>query len=347
MHIFIESIEHALMITTFVLVIMMAIEYITVKTKGNWGGFLKKKSWSQIFFAALLGIMPGCMGSFAAVSLYSHKVIGFAALVTVMIATSGDEIFVMIAEIPEHVLTISISIFVIAIVTGLILNVFFKNKTLMKLDKNHFENHDKNTECFCFEKKVFIEQFKKITFQRALLIVGILLFIFFMLTGNLGHGGWGWENITFLIASLVGLFIIVTVPDHFLNEHLWKHTIKKHLLKIFLWTFGAIFIIHIGTHYFELSKETLSALANKYYFLILIVALLVGVIPESGPHMVFIILLSEGVIPISILLANSIVQDGHGAIPLLAESKKSFFAMKAVNVLVGLLVGVIGYFLRF
>jgi len=347
MQILVETLKHSLMITTFVLVIMMVIEYITVKSRGSWGNFLKKKSWVQIFFGAFLGIMPGCLGSFAAVSLYSHKIIGFAALVTVMIATSGDEIFIMFAEIPQTALILSGLIFGIAIITGLIINLFFKDKTLMKLDENLLHHHEKEPTCFCFDRRIFFLQIKNMTFQRALLIVGVVLFLIFLTIGEIGPHEWGWEKITFIIVSFVGLFIITTVPDHFLNEHLWKHTIKKHLLKIFLWTFVAILVINIGMHYLNLSEENLAALAQKYFFLILIVALLVGVIPESGPHMVFIFLFSNGLIPFSILLANSIVQDGHGAIPLFAESKKSFFAMKGVNLLVGLIVGIIGYLLQF
>jgi hypothetical protein len=44
-------------------------------------------------------------------------------------------------------------------------------------------------------------------------------------------------------------------------------------------------------------------------------------------------------------MASAIVQDGHGALPLFAESKKSFFAAKAINILVGLVVGLIGLYL--
>ena len=77
-------------------------------------------------------------------------------------------------------------------------------------------------------------------------------------------------------------------------------------------------------------------------FIILIIALLVGIIPESGPHYLFILLFIQGTIPFSILLANSIVQDGHGALPLLADSKRSFVYIKAINFGVGLLIGGLG-----
>jgi hypothetical protein len=79
----------------------------------------------------------------------------------------------------------------------------------------------------------------------------------------------------------------------------------------------------------------------------LIMALLVGIIPQSGPHIIFVTLFANGSIPFSILLANSIVQDGHGSIPLLAESGKSFLLMKAIKLVIGLLIGFSGLLLGF
>ncbi len=49
----------------------------------------------------------------------------------------------------------------------------------------------------------------------------------------------------------------------------------------------------------------------------------------------------------SILLASSIVQDGHGMLPLLAESKKGFLTVKAINMVLGAIVGIIGLLLGF
>jgi len=70
----------------------------------------------------------------------------------------------------------------------------------------------------------------------------------------------------------------------------------------------------------------------------------VGIIPESGPHIIFITLYAQGIIPFGTLLANSIVQDGHGALPLLAESRKAFIKMKLINLTVGLVAG-LAYFI--
>ena len=75
--------------------------------------------------------------------------------------------------------------------------------------------------------------------------------------------------------------------------------------------------------------------------MILLVAVLIGSIPESGPHLLFVTLYAQQLLPFSLLLANSIVQDGHGMLPLLAESRKDFLKVKVINMITGFIVGLI------
>jgi hypothetical protein len=128
------------------------------------------------------------------------------------------------------------------------------------------------------------------------------------------------------------------VNQHFLEAHIWEHIIKKHFLRIFLWTFGALAVIQILVQYVDITPWL-----QHNQLVVLFIAVLVGVIPESGPHLLFVTLYFNGGIPFSILLANSIVQDGHSALPLLAESKRSFFLVKGINLAIALLFGLIGY----
>lgn len=365
---FIEILKHTIMITAFVLVMMLIIEYINVQTKGRWSKPLQRNGWLQILTAAILGTIPGCLGTYTAVSLYSHKIFGFAALVTTLIATSGDEAFLMLAIIPDKALQVFAVIFVISIISGLIIHLFMKTKTLMVLPENHLKIHEEHSNCICFDSKLIIQQIKNISFQRAIILIGLILFLVGLLIGEFGHDHnfilpmedahdhshdhshdaehtgfeWTWFSGTFLFVTLVATFIISTVNDHFLNEHLWGHIIKKHFLKIFLWTFATLLLIHFINDYIDINTWIQANLLT-----ILIVAVLIGIIPQSGPHYIFILLFADGAIPFSILLANSIVQDGHGAIPLLAESKKSFFAAKFINLIIGLIVGLAGLALGF
>ena len=93
-------IKHTIMITSFVLMMMLFIEYLNVQTQGRLELDLKNSKFKQYLLAISLGIMPGCLGAFSVVSLYSHRVVGFGALVASMLATSGDEAFVMFSMIP-------------------------------------------------------------------------------------------------------------------------------------------------------------------------------------------------------------------------------------------------------
>jgi hypothetical protein len=48
---------------------------------------------------------------------------------------------------------------------------------------------------------------------------------------------------------------------------------------------------------------------------------------------------SQRLVPLSVLVASSIVQDGHGMLPLLAASKRAFVVVKLINLAVGVTVG--------
>jgi hypothetical protein len=116
----ISSFRHAIMITGFVFVMMLVIEYVNVQTKGMWTKLVSASKWQQYLIAALLGAIPGCLGAFTIVALFTHRLISFGALVTAMIATSGDEAFVMLAMFPEKAILITLLLFIIGIGAGVL-----------------------------------------------------------------------------------------------------------------------------------------------------------------------------------------------------------------------------------
>jgi hypothetical protein len=337
----IETLKHALMITSFVFVMMLIIEYINVQTKGDWQNSLKKSRWIQYILAAFLGAMPGCLGAFTVVALYAHNIVSFGALVTVMIATSGDEAYVMLSMFPGKTFLLILILFVAGVVVGFLTDSLFKpDSVIIKKFTHKLEFHDED-ECICFPKSEILIQLKNLTLQRGLLIIVLVLFIAGLTFNQLGPPKWNWIKITLLISSLSALFIVSTVPEHFLEKHLWEHIVKVHAPRVFMWTFGALLLMHFLTNYFELGTWI-----KANYLTVMLIACLIGLIPESGPHMIFVTLFAEGAIPFGILLASSIVQDGHGMLPLLAESKRSFISVKIINLAVGLMVGLVYYFAR-
>jgi hypothetical protein len=77
---------------------------------------------------------------------------------------------------------------------------------------------------------------------------------------------------------------------------------------------------------------------------VLLLGALVAIIPESGPHLIFVLLFAKGLIPFSVLVASSIVQDGHGMLPLLAYTIKDSILIKIINFVIGLSIGLALYF---
>lgn len=151
------------------------------------------------------------------------------------------------------------------------------------------------------------------------------------------HGGEADWIRFILIALFVAILIIVIVAEeHFLEEHLWEHVIKVHLPKIFFWTFAVILCLTILNNYVNIHD-----IIDSKPFIVLLIAILIGLIPQSGPHLIFLLLFANGDLPLGIFLANCIVQDGHGALPLLAESRKAFLISKAIKIVIALIVGVI------
>ena len=337
---FSDVLNHALVITSFVFTMMLLIEYVNVMTKGSWQEKLSKSKFGQYLLCVLLGAIPGCLGAFTVVSLYSHGVVSFGALVATMIATSGDEAYVMLSLFPTQAIMLTVLIVVIGLVVGYFTDVIFKKFNFsINLKLHGFEVHEEES-CPCFSPKIISEQLRSISFPRALLIGILSILLFLLFSGYTEPYEWNWVKVTLLIVTLFALFVVITVPDHFLEEHLWKHVLKKHLLRIFLWTFGALLVIH----YLQMLIDV-DAWIQTNIWMVLIIAVLIGIIPESGPHLVFVTLFASGSLPFAILLASSIVQDGHGTIPLLAVSKKNFVILKLINMLAGLVVGGMGLLL--
>lgn len=330
--------KQTVMITGFVFVMMLVIEYINVQTKGIWQDKLSGNRWKQYIFAALLGAIPGCLGAFTVVALFSHRLVSFGAIVAAMIATSGDEAFVMLAMFPKTAILLTIIIFIIGIIAGFLTDKFYVPKKLLeKFSENRLPLHPEE-HCKCFEKDKFYTYLKKPSIYRVILIFIIVLLLIAVITGVIAGDEKLWIKISVTFVISVSLFIVASVPEHFLKEHLWEHITKVHMPRIFLWIFGTLFIFNI-----LLSYINIEAWITENMLYLLIIAVVIGVIPESGPHFIFITLFAQGIIPFSVLLASSISQDGHGMLPLLAESKRGFLGVKLVNMIYALIVGLFAY----
>lgn len=325
----------SLIITGFVGLMMLVIEYINVLTRGTWQNSLTNHKWTQYFMAVLLGASPGCLGAFAVVAMYSHRVVSLGALVAAMIATSGDEAFVMLALFPGKALMLTVILAAVGLVVGWLTDASITRKVSIASCCEDLRVHNAQT-CQCLQRNEIVAQWQHVSLARGALAGMLLLFTYGIAISLIGPETWDWKRVTMISTAAVGLFIVATVPEHFLENHLWQHVVRQHVVRVFLWTFGALAVT-----YLLINQLQLEGLIQKNVHLVTVIACLVGIIPESGPHLLFVTLYAQGAIPFAVLLSSSIVQDGHGMLPLLAHSRKVFLLVKGMNFGVGLLVGLL------
>ena len=118
MDIIIHSFNNSLMITMFVFVMMTMVDYINVLTAGKMNMIIRGGLFRQYITTAFLGATPGCLGAFMNVSFYVHGLITFGAMVGGMIATTGDEAFVMLALFPGKAILLFVILFIVGIISA-------------------------------------------------------------------------------------------------------------------------------------------------------------------------------------------------------------------------------------
>jgi len=265
--IFLETIK----IISIVAVLMTVVEWLEIKFKDKIEKFLTKNIKTQIIGASLLGVIPGCVDAFLVVSLYCHGLVGFGALVAVMLSTAGDEAFVMLTLIPKTALLIFLICAFLGIIGGFLAEgigqkLKFKRAKICPIEIHHDEFNVK----------------------------------------------------------------------HFLKEHVLDHIFKTHIPRLFLWIFLTLLALHFLIQRFDLAN-----ILPQSRLLLIVLAALVGIIPESGPHLIFLTLYSQGVIPFSALLVSTLSQDGHGLLPLLSYSVRDTVNVQIFTTLFSLAVGIV------
>ncbi len=262
-------------VTLLVLAMMVVVDLLNVWTRGRIAQLLKEgRQWRQYIVTSLIGSVPGCVGGFTNVSLYTHGMISFGALVGSMAAASGDEAFVMLSLFPKTALILFAALFLSGVVVAWVTDLTVKAAKLRTCQD-------------CHESVV-----------------------------HASEGG----------------FV------HYVRKHIWGHIIRRHLWKTSLWTFSALLVVEFGMQHWHVEAFT-----SEYTLVLLFAGAVIGLIPESGPHLLFVSMYANGLIPFSVLFTSSFVQDGHSMLPMLSYSVKDSLLIKLFNIVFGLAIGLVIY----
>ena len=283
MNLFFDSLRAGMKISLIILVLMIIVEYLVTRYKDKIIRFMLKNKTTGYILSSFFGAIPGCAGVFAMDSLYMAGYLGFGGIIAAMIATMGDETFILLSfaangTVPWSTVAMLISsMFLLGIIGGYLAD-FTARKTNLKLRAN------------C-EIKIHKDHCKD-KFDLK----------------------------------------------HFIKEHIYNHIIKKHMFNIFIWIVISVFIIgiiqdNVGVTEFLATGPGMIS--------ILIAASVIGILPISGPNIILLTMFVNGMVPFSVLLANSLIQDGHGLLPILGYSVSDSIKIKLFNFVFGLSVGLI------
>lgn len=116
----------------FVGAVLLLFGYINYKKSGSFIATIEgSKKWQPVI-GALLGLTPGCGGAIFIMPLYFKKAVSFGTVVATLIATMGDSSFVIIASHPLQYFMISAISFVVAIITGYVVDMTSLGEKLLE-----------------------------------------------------------------------------------------------------------------------------------------------------------------------------------------------------------------------
>jgi hypothetical protein len=327
---------HAVGLTLFIFLMMVLVDYLNTCSRGRLTAFMRGGKLRQYVSAALLGAVPGCLGPFMAVTLYLRGMLGLGGLVAAMVATTGDAIFIMLAEFPLTALWLSLGLVAGGVVAGALADLLlgmFRVSSLAVCCAEHQHVEDVHA-CRIWPEVGLGAQWLRPHRVRLLLAGLVVLTAAGVLTGLLGEGGWGWSRALELGLVGVGAFVVVTAPDEYLVHHMIHHVVKKHLPRVAAWTLGTLVLLAVAGHFVDLRE-----LLGERIGWVILGAGLVGLLPDASPQLVFVLLYAQGAVPLSVLVTSALVQDGHGMLPLLSAGLRAPLLVKGLKLVLGLGLG--------
>jgi hypothetical protein len=322
-------------LTLFVFLTMVVVDYLNVWTQGRLTAALQRGRGRQYLISSALGVIHGCFGVFLAVTLYIRGMFSFGGLAACFFSTLGDVSFVLLAKDPVTSLRLAVILFLIGIVFGWLVD---RLVTVLKITPDAQctteAHHLGEQECRCWPEGDWLRQLRRPLPLRVVYLVFVILATIVVLVGILGPQEWNGEKVGVLLLLLISCFVVITVPDHYLVEHIGHHITRHHLPRVFMWILGTLLVLALADRFFDLKT-----IASQHALWMMGAAVLAGLIPDSGPQLAFVFLFIDGAIPFSVLLANSVAQSGHGLLPLLAVSVRDSMMVKFFNICLGLVAG--------
>jgi hypothetical protein len=301
----------------------------------------------QVFFAALLGALPGCGGAIIVVTRYVSGSLSFGSVLATLTATMGDAAFLLIAKEPTTGLFImGLGLFVGTITGYVVDKIHGKDFLRPKASPNPpVDNSHAGRQ---------LNSLVLIRFWVMLIIPGIALGILVAFQVDIDallSNPFIAQPGTYL-GFIGGLFcVFLWVAPSFLKKGTRNDAQIPTYLRdtiadtnfVTAWVVFAFLIFEIWMFSFNIDLESLFGGFALYLPLI---AVVIGLLPGCGPQVIITSMYIGGIIPLSAQIGNAISNDGDALFPAIALAPKTAIVATLYSTIPALIFGY-GWFFMF
>ncbi|HCG7987648.1 TPA: putative manganese transporter [Vibrio parahaemolyticus] len=312
----------------------------------------------QVFFAALLGALPGCGGAIVVTTQFISGRVGFGAIVAVLTSTMGDAAFLLLAAKPSVGVGVVALGIVVGTVSGLIVNAFHPDDFLRPEPKQASTHHH----CCQHQSEQYtpLEQ-RAINLQGAFwkwLIVPASMVA--VLTSfqvdinqllNLSPSSIEWLGAIFAVVSMSLWAMTKELGDYQSTVSEDEKIVDSHPIQkaaqdtnfVSAWVIVAFLAFELTTYF---SGVDLAATFSNWGIWMPLAGLAIGMLPGCGPQILVTSLYITGAAPLSAQIANAISNDGDALFPAIAMAPKAALMATVYSSIPAFIVGY-GYYFMF
>lgn len=307
----------------------------------------------QVFFAALLGALPGCGGAIVVTTQFVSGRVGFGAIVAVLTSTMGDAAFLLLASKPSIGLGVVALGVVVGTVTGWLVNIIHKDSFLRPKSESSLQPSCSSSAHSQVEQGAINMQGQ--FWKYLLLPCAVIAFLgSFQVDINealqLPEQTMEWLGTILIVACMLMWAMTKEIKDYESTVSEDKKSIASHPLQkaaqdtnfVTAWVILAFLTFELLTLFAEVD---LNSLFSGWGIWMPLIGLTIGLLPGCGPQILVTTLYISGSVPLSAQLANAISNDGDALFPAIALAPRAALVATFYSALPALVVGYGYYFL--
>lgn len=311
----------------------------------------------QVFFASLLGALPGCGGAIIVTTQFVSGRVGFGAIVAVLTSTMGDAAFLLLASKPDIGLAVVALGIVVGSVSGWVVNAIhqddFLRPTVKSVLADKFCCRSEASDPSGLEKKAINLQG---AFWKWLIVPATVVAVLgsFQVDINellsLPAMSIEWLGAGLIILSMLLWSLTKEIKDYESTVSEDKKTVSSHPLQkaaqdtnfVTAWVILAFMAFELIAFFGHID---LAATFSGWGVWMPLMGLAVGMLPGCGPQILVTSLYISGAAPLSAQLANAISNDGDALFPAIALAPRAALVATIYSAIPALFVGYGYYFL--